>query len=114
MRILLFHKEHVKKILSGTKTMTARCWKQKPFQVGDMVRAQTNYNKSSAFAILRITEVSEWDGNVDNIPIDKLREITRKEGFKIPMQFSSAWYSTNDDRLFENKYKSYFFEFEVV
>ena len=112
MQILLFTGDLAPAILDGTKTMTARCWRKKPFKAGEVVRAQSNYSKESTFATLRIKEVTEWDGNAFNIePL-----IAIKEGFRKVSEFASVWYSTNFEKLDDESgiYKYYFFEFEIV
>lgn len=113
MKTILFHKNHVGPIERGDKTMTARCWKRKPFHVGELVRAQTGYSLQSAFARLRIVAVVGWDGDAAGSDLIT-PELVRKEGFSRREGFEQAWYSTNADRLGDAAYRSWFFEFEVV
>ena len=109
MQILLFHKEHIEKILGGNKTMTSRLWKRKPFKPGETVRAQINRRKDSTFAYLKITKVIKWSGCPDCIPEDKIDEVVRKEGFQKYSEFWGAWYGGNNANNFlDNDYKPYF------
>ena len=64
MQNIMFSGDNPQKILDGAKTLTARYWKRKPPKVGELVTASTGYKKETRFAILRITGVHEWDGNM--------------------------------------------------
>ena len=61
MQNILFSGDNPQKILSGSKTLTARNWKKKPPRAGQLMTASTGRKKETRFAIIRVTGVWEWD-----------------------------------------------------
>ena len=118
MRIILFTPPSDQKILDHTKTMTARFWLQNPPDIGDLIRAQTGRSKDTSFAILKVTGVWQWDGQMDgNIFTDTgmfRSQIAKKEGFKDWESFYSAYYELNSHKWNNGKRSHYFIEFKLV
>ena len=109
---ILFTPPFDQKILSGQKTMTARCWKQKPPRVGQIIDAQTGYANSTRFAKLKVVDVWEWDGSMTSECLTD--EIAKKEGFEDANDFIFAYYSLNSHTIADNDRRHWFIEFEVV
>ena len=65
MQNIMFTEPNPAKILSGSKTLTARNWKKKPPRAGQLMTASTGRKKETRFAIIRVTGVWEWDGKMD-------------------------------------------------
>lgn len=118
MRIILFTPPAHLKIINLIKTMTARCWKQRPPRVGETVRAQTGRRKETAFALLKITNVHRWDGDINGNAAEVTgipREtIAHREGFNNWQQFIEAYYSLNAYNFLEGNRTHYFIEFELI
>lgn len=130
MQQIMFKPPTDKKILSGEKTMTARCWKREPPEVGDNIYASTGYKKETRFAILTITHVSEWDGknlqtNAEAITGMSKQEIAKAEGFNDRPDNPSDWFTNWDDftrayhklnaqKPFDKDRKHYFIQFKVT
>lgn len=98
MRNLMFTSEGASKIVAGEKTMTARHWLIKPPKKGSLVSAACGYQTDDRFAILKITDVWEWDGEWDGedayyvtgLPI---AEIAKREGYESWEEFIEAYQS---------------------
>ena len=124
MQIILFTGGLDKKILSGEKTMTARCWRRKPPEKGDIVRAQTGRKKETSFATLKITRVIMWDGCPNPIfysfvdgyvaTTNLLYEIGKKEGFESWEEFYEVYRDFNDWCWHDQGRDHYFIGFELV
>ena len=120
MRVILFTPPSNKKILDGTKTLTARCWRQKPPKYGEVVRAQTGRKKETTFAYLRIVDVWKWDGKdlprIDGFPTNdsEMQMITKKEGFSTWGEFYDAYHSLNAWCWDDPKRTHYFIGFKVI
>ena len=131
MQIILFTPPSDRKILDGEKTMTARYWKRKPPKVGDLIAAQTEYSKSTRFAILKIKNVFKWHISVNfsifflddilggwKVPSKrKLKNIAIQEGFDLWINFLHEYHRLNAnkfDKFSSPKRTHYFIEFELV
>lgn len=118
MQNILFTPPADQKILSGEKTMTARCWKRKPPRPGEIVSASTGYKKETRFATLRITGVWGWDGEITGksareIMWTSLEEIAKREGFETWDDFIFAYYSLNAENFKDDDRQDYFIAFEL-
>lgn len=109
---ILFTPPSDQKILSGQKTMTARCWKRKPPRIGQVIDAQTGYANSTRFAQLKVIDVWEWDGDINSECLTD--EIARKEGFVDVDDFIFAYYSLNSRTIADNDRRHWFIEFELI
>ena len=134
MKILLFTRPSNFRILEKQKFMTARNWSDnypRP-KVGEDVRAQTGRKKITTFALLEITNVWEWDGNIwptfkcddRNLPFGKgevtlelLQKIGIAEGFgdaESPWDdFIHAYYSLNKDKFLDEDRRHWFIQFQA-
>ena len=126
----MFTEPNPAKILSGEKTMTARNWKRKPPLPGDECTASTGYAKETRFAIIRITNVWEWDGDNNGINAEEVtglskQEIGRSEGFTGRPHdpddwltdwddFITAYYGHNAENFKDSERRHYFIQFELV
>ena len=138
MSNIMFTPPADQKILDGEKSMTARFWKRKPPKVGQLMTASTGYKKETRFAILRITGVHEWDGNMeekdwngDPLAPDaesatglSKQEIAEREGFgDTPRDkdsrltdweaFIEAYYGINAQKFLDDGRLHYFIQFKV-
>ena len=130
MQNIMFTEPNPAKILDGTKTMTARNWKRKPPTTGALCTASTGYAKTTRFAIIRILNVWEWDGDNNGINAEEViglskQEIGKREGFRGRPHdpddwltdwddFIMAYYGHNAQNFLDNDRKHYFIEFELV
>ena len=132
MQNIMFAEPNPAKILSGEKTMTARCWKRKPPKVGAFLTASTGYKKDTRFAIIRVLNVWEWnalmgvDSDAETVTGMSKQEIAEREGFKDSWThdpgtwltdwdaFIEAYYSINATKFLDDDRQDYFIEFEVV
>ena len=129
MQNILFSGDNPQKILDGTKTLTARNWKKKPPRAGQLMTASTGRKKETRFAIIRVTDVWEWDGKMDGKNAEAvtgltLQEIARREGFgNTPRPedsnltdwdaFIEAYYSINATKFLDDDRQDYFIAFKV-
>ena len=100
------------KVLDGTKTMTARCWRQNPPVVGQHVNAQTGRSNATQFALLKVIDVFKWSGLWSDEHVT--HDVAKKEGFKDIAEFMNAYEDLNGKRRFDKTRTHYFIEFEVV
>ena len=116
---ILFTPENAEWIKLGRKVTTARHWKQKPPEVGDIVTASTGRKKETRFAELRILDVRKWNGRAitsaghDYVPF----KIATKEGFREEsriIDFLDAYRALNRHHWYEKGRAHYFIDFEVV
>lgn len=132
MQIILFTGDTAKKILSSEKSMTARYWRRKPPKAGTTVRAQTGRRKDTAFALLKVTGVYEWDGSMFGDTAEAATgltptEIGDREGFKdfyikSPFEWRTSWdafidayYSLNAHNFLDGEGRThYFIAFELI
>ena len=129
MQNILFTPPSDQKILSGEKTLTARCWLRKPPKVGARVTASTGRKKETRFAVLRIVGVYEWDGGIHDTNAESVtglskQEIAEREGFGgTPRPFTrlddwdafiEAYYSLNAEQFKDDDRKHYFIAFDVI
>ena len=130
MQNILFTPPSDQKILSGEKTLTARCWLHNPPKVGSHVTASTGRKKETRFAVLRITGVYEWDGriydtNAESVTGLSKQEIAEREGFgNTPRPkgsflddwdaFINAYYWLNAEQFKDDDRKHYFIAFDVI
>ena len=116
MRILLFTPPSDQKILDELKTMTARCWRQKPPAVDEVIRAQTGRKKETSFALLKVLNVREWNGRtIASAGFDyPSKEVAIKEGFESIDDFLFAYWNLNDWCWDDEKRKHWFIEFEMI
>ena len=132
MQNIMFTEPNPAKILSGEKTLTARCWKRKPPKVGALLTASTGYKKETRFAIIRVLNVWEWnalmgvDSNAEAVTGMTKQEIAEREGFKDAWShdpdtwltdwdaFIEAYYSINAQKFLDDDRLNYFIAFEVV
>ena len=130
MQNILFSGDNPQKILSGSKTLTARNWKKKPPRAGQLMTASTGRKKETRFAIIRVTDVWEWDGQMDQENAESVTglthaEIAKREGFgNTPRPegslltdwdaFIEAYYSINATKFLDDGRQDYFIGFEVV
>ena len=122
MRIILFTKPSDEKILDGTKTMTARLWKQKPPLVGEVVCAQTGRKTETSFAYLKVLDVREWNGH--QISSGWYQEkgshpelawkVAKKEGFDSALDFLQTYRKLNQHNLADETRNHYFIEFRLA
>ena len=99
------------KILNQDKTKTARCWLRKPPKIGDVVDAQTGRPKSTRFAKLLITNVTEWSGDIEDPLLTE--DLAKAEGFTNITEFTRIYYALNATRLDDPLRKHYFIDFEL-
>ena len=96
MQNIMFTEPNPAKILSGEKTMTARCWKRKPPRIGAIMSASTGYKKETRFALIRVRDVWEWDGDMDGKNAEAVTgltraEIAKREGFGNTPRPKDSW-----------------------
>ena len=113
---ILFTPPSDQKILDGTKTMTARCWKRKPPCVGQIIDAQTGYANSTRFAKLKVLNVWEWDGKITGESAMQATglsksEIASREGFDSWEDFISVYYGLNSQKFLDEDRTDYFIDF---
>ena len=129
MQNILFSGDNPQKILSGSKTLTARNWKKKPPRAGQLMTASTGRKKETRFAIIRVTDVWEWDGQMDQENAESVTglthaEIAKREGFgNTPRPegslltdwdaFIEAYYSINATKFLDDDGTDYFIGFKV-
>ena len=130
MQNIMFTPPSDAKILDGTKTMTARCWKRKPPRIGALMTASTGYKKETRFALIRVNGVWEWDGEMSGKSAMKImwlskEEIAKREGFgNTPRPegsrltdwdaFIEAYYGLNATKFLDDDRQHYFIGFELV
>ena len=119
MQNLMFTPPSDAKILDGTKTMTARCWKRKPPRGGTLVSASTGYKKETRFALLYIRNVWEWDLSLLPHTAEKVtgytgQEIAEKEGYTEWNDFIGAYYGINAQKFLDDDRKDYFILFHLL
>ena len=119
MQNILFSGDNPQKILSGSKTLTARNWKKKPPRAGQLMTASTGRKKETRFAIIRVTDVWEWDGKITGESAMQAtglsqEEISRREGFDGWDAFIEAYYSINATKFLDDDRQDYFIAFEVI
>ena len=130
MQNIMFTEPNPAKILSGSKTLTARNWKKKPPRAGQLMTASTGRKKETRFAIIRVTGVWEWDGKMDGLNAEAIigiskQEIAEREGFgNTPRPegsnltdwdaFIEAYYSINATKFLDDDRQDYFIAFEVI
>ena len=119
MQNIMFTEPNPSKILSGEKTMTARCWKRKPPKVGALMTASTGYKKETRFAIIRILNIWEWKGELNPADAEHItgypaKEIAEKEGFTTWADFINAYYSINATKFLDDGRQDYFIGFELI
>ena len=132
MQNIMFAEPNPAKILSGEKSLTARCWKRKPPKVGDLLTASTGDKKETRFAIIRVLNVWEWnalmgvDSDAETVTGMTKQEIAEREGFKDAWShdpdtwltdwdaFIEAYYSINAKKFLDDDRLNYFIAFEVV
>jgi len=102
----------------GIKTMTARFWKQKPPEIGSVLRAQTGRKKETTFAYLKTLNIWNWDGKINGNALEVTglfrNEIARREGFKNWGQFYAEYKDLNNRCWDDSDRKHYFILFEVI
>ena len=129
MQNIMFTEPNPAKILSGSKTLTARNWKKKPPRAGQLMTASTGRKKETRFAIIRVTDVWEWDGQMDQENAESVTglthaEIAKREGFgNTPRPegsnltdwdaFIEAYYSINATKFLDDDRTDYFIGFKV-
>ena len=119
---ILFTSPSDQKILAGTKTMTARCWRKNPPEVGAIIYAQTGRSNTTRFAKLRVLDVREWNGyqissgwySDEKAHYELAQKIAKKEGFDSAMDFLYTYRELNLHNWTDAKRKHWFIEFEVV
>ena len=130
MQNIMFTEPNPAKILSGEKTMTARCWKKKPPRIGALMTASTGYKKETRFALIRVAGVYEWDGDMDGRNAEAVTgltraEIAKREGFgNTPRPegssltdwdaFIEAYYGINATKFLDDDRKDYFIGFDLI
>ena len=132
MQNIMFTPPSDAKILDGTKTMTARCWKKKPPHLGALMTASTGYKKETRFAIIRVRNVWEWNGfmgvdsDAEAVTGMTKQEIAEREGFKDAWShdpdtwltdwdaFIEAYYSINATKFLDDDRKDYFIAFHLL
>ena len=131
MQNIMFTEPNPAKILSGEKTLTARCWKKKPPRIAQLMTASTGRKtRETRFAIIRVTDVWEWDGAIDGKNAEAVTgltrtEIAKREGFgNTPRPegsnltdwdaFIEAYCGINATKFLDDDRQDYFIAFEVI
>ena len=132
MQNIMFTEPNPAKILSGEKNMTARCWKKKPPSEGALMTASTGYKKETRFAVIRVTGVYKWDGEMDIVGKNAeaitgltTQQIAEREGYgNTPRPkdsgltdwdaFIVAYHSINATKFLDDDRINYFISFELV
>ena len=131
MQNIMFTPPSDAKILDGTKTMTARCWKRKPPRTGQLMTASTGYAAETRFAILRVANVWKWDCAKDDKNAEAVTGLTRqtiaeREGFANSWQhdpdtwltdwdaFIMAYYGLNATKFLDDDRQDYFIGFDLL
>ena len=130
MQNIMFTEPNPAKILSGEKTMTARCWKRKPPRIGAIMSASTGYKKETRFALIRVRDVWEWDGDMDGENAEAVTgltraEIAKREGYGDTPRpkdswltdwdaFIEAYYSINATKFLDDDRNNYFIAFHLL
>ena len=119
MQNIMFTEPNPAKILAGEKTLTARNWKRKPPKIRELMTASTGYKKETRFAIIRVLNVWEWDGDLDGIYAETVtglskEEIAKREGYTHWDDFIMAYYEINANNFLDDSRKDYFIQFEVA
>ena len=118
---MLFSGNTPEKILRKEKTMTARYWKIKPPEPGEIVTASRGHKKETRFAKLKILKVTAWEpGEWDAIQyLTRVgytpQQIAKKEGFKDFPTFFNAYADLNKHYdPFDPERTHYFIEFQLI
>ena len=130
MQNIMFTEPNPAKILSGEKTMTARCWKRKPPRAGQLMTASTGYAANTRFALILIRKVWEWEVDLSGKGAEKdtglsKQEIAEREGFgNTPRPkdssltdwdaFIEAYYSINATKFLDDDRRDYFIAFTLL
>ena len=108
------------RILDGIKTMTARCWRQNPPRLSEVICAQTGRRKDTAFAYLKVVGLALWRPDTDTSrDLEErtgysLGEIAEREGFRTWEEFVDTYKALNAHNWDDPKRKHFFIDFEVV
>ena len=130
MQNIMFTEPNPAKILSGEKTMTARCWKRKPPKIGALMTASTGYKKETRFAVIRVANVWEWELDLSGRGAEKATGLSRQaiaeaEGYgNTPRpkdswltdwdEFIGAYYGINAQKFLDNDRQHYFIKFNLI
>jgi hypothetical protein len=107
--VILFRREHVDKILAGTKTHTRRVWKRPRVKPGGVYQARTKMlDKGSTFALLRVLRA--WRERL----LDISEEDARKEGYESREAFFEVFKRINKMEEIPENFMVYAIEFRVV
>jgi len=120
-RNIIFSGNSPEKVINRVKTFTARFWKQRPFNIGEIVTASKNRHAASRFAKLKIIQVIKWEPDKWDTLMYIARtgytpqQIAEKEGFQNFEEFFDAYASLNGHLDPDDPERThYFIEFEVV
>ena len=108
--MILFAGDTPRKVLTGQKTQTRRCWKRRRAKRGSLHWAQLNMRADSRFARLKIIDV--WMQN----PIDISPDHIRAEGFTTFAEFMRAYVRSNptaDQDVLRGEREHYVVDFQV-
>ena len=108
--MILFTKPSAILILADKKTVTARLWKSPRAKVGALHYAKTGRRESDRFARLKIKDVWEWCGTINNVT----DTIAQAEGFDSPEEFFESYKQLNLHKWEDEDRQHYFIEFEVA
>ena len=121
MKNILFSGNTPGKVKDGTKTMTARFWKQRPPVIGEIVTASTGRKTETRFAKLKILRVSRWkpghtqEWSLFNKTGYTPQEIAEKEGFGDFDEFFEVYTLINGHHdPYDPRRTHYFIEFKVL